>query len=127
MQITDKTINALATLRSLAIEHGGELIDVVNELDNAGVFSPVDEEADYDTDPKGYARLGAVSRAVLAKVEADATCTPYHYGEYVTLNHLSGEARTVMVEENKGGGRIEVRFLNSDKKITVSSSSLSRT
>ena len=42
------TINALAALRRLAIEYGGELRDTVDTLDNAEVFAAVDEANDYN-------------------------------------------------------------------------------
>lgn len=56
MNVTPEMINALSLLRSLVIEHGGELKDAVDTLDNAGVFAEIDEASDYDVSAKGYAR-----------------------------------------------------------------------
>jgi hypothetical protein len=46
-----ETIIALRDLRTLAVEQGGRLGEVVDELDNAGVFERVDDEADYSEIP----------------------------------------------------------------------------
>lgn len=51
MNVTPEMINALATLRSLALQHGGELKTVVDTLDNGGVFNDLDEAIDWDIRP----------------------------------------------------------------------------
>jgi hypothetical protein len=51
MNVTPEMINALATLRSLVIEHGGELKSAVDTLDNGGVFNELDEATDWDIRP----------------------------------------------------------------------------
>ncbi len=55
MVISDQVVNALAVLRSLAIEHGGELKRAVDTLDNGGVFEEIDGSTGYDVTPENFA------------------------------------------------------------------------
>lgn len=50
--ITPEVINALATLRDTNLNHYGPLWRAVNTLDNAGIFSAIDDATGYDVDPE---------------------------------------------------------------------------
>lgn len=50
MKITEEMVQALATLR-LHRENDVALAKAIDVLDNAGIFAPIDEHTDYDTNP----------------------------------------------------------------------------
>ena len=61
MAYSNETIAALATLREFTTQpvRPEDVIDAINELDNAGVFRALDEQTDYATTDAQWADVAA--------------------------------------------------------------------